>query len=170
MSIGIYTGGGGDGENYGDDGDNDASEERPSPFGGRLRNVLYSMEDLEAFSPYLVQWPDNLPMPVPGSTILDLGKGKETTAYGGFSNSGGIEVLLTSEFSGHSNWAARSENPANYFHLDGSHKDYDPTQGDHVELADEDYISGMDDSEKDLGGEHDGGPTDEDLNGWRDAA
>jgi hypothetical protein len=53
-------------------------------------------------------------MPVPGSTVLDLGK-NNTIAYGGYSNKNGVEILLESEFGPYSNWADLSENPRNMY-------------------------------------------------------
>ena len=97
---------------YDDDNSNsgleDKSNEGVPNFGGRLNTVLYSMTELG--NAYLVEWPESLPMPPPGSTILDLGK-NNTIAYGGYSNKDGIQILLESDFGIHSNWADPSENP-----------------------------------------------------------
>ena len=97
---------------YNDDNSNsgleDKSNEGVPNFGGRLNTVLYSMTELG--NAYLVEWPESLPMPPPGSTILDLGK-NNTIAYGGYSNKDGIQILLESDFGIHSNWADPSENP-----------------------------------------------------------
>ena len=109
-------------------------------FGGRLNTILYSMTELG--KAHLVRWPASLPMPVPGSTVLDLGK-NNTAAYGGYSNKNGVEILLQSEFGTHSNWADSSENP------------YDKKLYPHL------HVPGrsLDDLE---------GPTDEDLKGLED--
>ncbi|HJO14479.1 MAG TPA: hypothetical protein QGG70_00335, partial [Candidatus Pacearchaeota archaeon] len=101
---------------YDDDNSNsgleDKSNEGVPNFGGRLNTVLYSMTELG--NAYLVEWPESLPMPVPGSTVLDLGK-NNTIAYGGYSNKNGVEILLESEFGPYSNWADLSENPRNMY-------------------------------------------------------
>ena len=98
-------------------------------FGGRLNTILYSMTELG--KAHLVRWPASLPMPVPGSTVLDLGK-NNTAAYGGYSNKNGVEILLQSEFGNHSNWADPSENPYDkkfYPHLHVPGRSLDDLQG-----------------------------------------
>ncbi len=116
------------------------SNEGVPNFGGRLNTILYSMTELG--NAHLVRWPTSLPMPVPGSTVLDLGK-NNTAAYGGYSNKNGVEILLQSEFGTHSNWADPSENP------------YDKKLYPHL------HVPGrsLDDLE---------GPTDQDLKGLED--
>jgi hypothetical protein len=129
---------------YDDDNSNsgleDKSNEGVPNFGGRLNTVLYSMTELG--NAYLVEWPESLPMPVPGSTVLDLGK-NNTIAYGGYSNKNGVEILLQSEFGTHSNWADQNENP------------YDKKLFPHL------HVPGR--SLEDLEG-----PTDQDLRGLED--
>ncbi len=135
---------------YNDDNSNSGLEDKSNEgipnFGGRLNTILYSMTKLG--DAYLVEWPESLPMPPPGSTVLDLGK-NNTIAYGGYSNKDGIQILLESDFGIHSNWADPSENPHDkklYPHLHVPGRSLDDLQGP----TDQD-LKGLDDGEGYMG-------------------
>ena len=79
---------------------------------GLSRPVWYSMDELPAGNAYWTEWPANLPMPVAGSTIQDLGK-YNISAH----SRSGVELLVKSEFGDHWNWARPDEIPEDHLHL-----------------------------------------------------